>query len=111
MSVEGQKGQKQNRNGRKRDAGPKAQHNYYIVGLFETTGLSSSNPNDIHYYMDYECLNRIYTSNYLSLGERKTKIIGQVLCEVLTISLVAITLALFTGYLICGILSNSIIEN
>jgi len=48
---------------------------------------------------------------YLSLGERKTRVVGQVLSEVLVISLVAITLALFTGNLISGILSNSMIEN
>jgi len=48
---------------------------------------------------------------YRSLGERKSKIIGQVLSEVMMISLIAITLALFTGNLISGILSNSMIEN
>ena len=199
-------------------------YEFTVIGLFETTGTSSSNPNDIYYYMDIERQNMIYTSNkairnindaylteynrinpeyvyyqdqntyytpiyvlksnddlksfrtdaagilpnyykvidnqssfaniaaplknmssiativliagvgasllilsllitlllrerrheigiYLSLGERKTKIIGQVLSEVLVISLIAITLALFTGNLLSGILSNSMIEN
>ena len=48
---------------------------------------------------------------YRSLGERKIKIIGQVLSEVLVISLIAITLALFTGNFLSGLLSNSMIEN
>jgi len=48
---------------------------------------------------------------YLSLGERKLKIVGQVLSEVVVISIIAITLSLFSGNIISGILSNSMIEN
>jgi putative ABC transport system permease protein len=48
---------------------------------------------------------------YLSLGERKLKIAGQVLSEVILISIVAITLSLFSGNIISGFLSNHMIEN
>ena len=48
---------------------------------------------------------------YYSLGERKVKIVGQILTEVMLIALVAITLALFSGNFISSQLSNSMIEN
>jgi len=48
---------------------------------------------------------------YLALGERKTKIVGQVLVEVLIVSILGITLSLFSGNVISGQLSNSMIED
>ena len=47
---------------------------------------------------------------YLSLGERKIKIVGQILSEVMLIAVVGITLALFSGALISAPLSNYLIE-
>jgi len=48
---------------------------------------------------------------YLSLGERKLRIVGQILTEVMLVSVIAITLSLFSGNIISGMLSNSMIEN
>jgi len=48
---------------------------------------------------------------YLSLGERKLKVVGQILTEVMIISVIAITLSLFSGNIVSGILSNNMIEN
>ncbi|MCL2547200.1 MAG: ABC transporter permease [Oscillospiraceae bacterium] len=48
---------------------------------------------------------------YLALGERKTKIVGQILAEVLIVSILGIALSLFSGNLLAGQLSNSMIED
>jgi putative ABC transport system permease protein len=48
---------------------------------------------------------------YLSLGVRKPAIIGQVLIEVLVVALVALGIALVTGNLISGGLSQELVEN
>lgn len=46
---------------------------------------------------------------YLSLGEKRGKVLGQILLEVLTIALVAITLSVFTGNVLAKGVSNSLI--
>ncbi|MGT2784201.1 ABC transporter permease [Streptococcus merionis] len=48
---------------------------------------------------------------YLSFGEQKSKVFGQILIEVLLIAFVAITLAVFTGNLLANSLSGSLIQN
>jgi putative ABC transport system permease protein len=48
---------------------------------------------------------------YLSLGIRKPAIIGQVLIEVLIVALIALGIALITGNLISGGLSQELVEN
>jgi len=48
---------------------------------------------------------------YLALGEKKVKIISQVLIEIVTTSLVGITLAVFTGNFVSGIISQNLLEN
>ena len=48
---------------------------------------------------------------YLSLGERKTKVMGQILLEVVAIALVAITLAVFTGSRLANKASDVIITS
>lgn len=47
---------------------------------------------------------------YLAIGEKKGKVVGQMLAEVLTISLIAITLAVFSGNLIAKNVSTGLIE-
>lgn len=47
---------------------------------------------------------------YLSLGEKRGKVIGQILIEVLLISFVAITLSVFTGNILAKGISSSLIE-
>ncbi len=48
---------------------------------------------------------------YLSLGERKIKIAGQILAEVMMIAVIAITLSLFTGNMIAKNISGNMLEN
>ena len=48
---------------------------------------------------------------YLSLGEKRTKVIGQILIEVVLISFIAITLSLFTGNLIANGMSKQMLNN
>jgi len=48
---------------------------------------------------------------YLALGERKGKIIAQILMEVLVTSFVAITLSVFVGNLISGAVSRNMLRN
>ena len=47
---------------------------------------------------------------YLSLGESKAKVVGQILIEVVTIALIAITLSLLTGNSIAESTSQSMID-
>jgi putative ABC transport system permease protein len=48
---------------------------------------------------------------YLSLGERKAKVAGQILIEVMMIAVVAISLSLFTGNIIAKNMSGQMLEN
>ncbi|MCL2071830.1 MAG: ABC transporter permease [Oscillospiraceae bacterium] len=48
---------------------------------------------------------------YLALGERKGRVVGQILAEVMTVAILGITLSLFSGNLISAALSNSMIDN
>jgi len=48
---------------------------------------------------------------YLALGEKKGKIVFQILLEVVATALVGITLALFTGNVISSAMSRSMLEN
>jgi putative ABC transport system permease protein len=48
---------------------------------------------------------------YLSLGESKLRVAGQILTEVLLIGIIAITLSLFTGNVIAGNLSGRMLNN
>jgi len=48
---------------------------------------------------------------YVALGERKIKIVGQVLLEVLAPSVVAVSLALFSGALLSAGLSQQMLQN
>lgn len=47
---------------------------------------------------------------YLALGERKKRVVGQVLTEVAMISIAAITIALFVGTMLAGHLSNELLQ-
>ncbi len=47
---------------------------------------------------------------YLSLGERKSKVVGQILIEVISIALIAITLSLLTGNSIAESTSHSMMD-
>ena len=48
---------------------------------------------------------------YLALGEKKSKIISQVLIEVMSTAVVAVALALFTGSMISSGISQQMLEN
>jgi len=48
---------------------------------------------------------------YLALGEKKGRIISQILMEVVVTSFVAITLAVFTGNIISGVMSETMLRN
>jgi len=48
---------------------------------------------------------------YLALGEKKGKIISQILMEVVLTSLIGITLAVFAGHFISSTVSRSMLEN
>lgn len=48
---------------------------------------------------------------YLALGEKKTKIIYQILIEVVATAFIGITLAVFTGNLISGVMSQTMLRN
>ena len=48
---------------------------------------------------------------YLSLGEKRRKVIGQILVEVMLVSFVAITLSLFSGSIIANGMSQTMLEN
>jgi putative ABC transport system permease protein len=46
---------------------------------------------------------------YLSLGERKSKVAGQIVLEVIIVAVLAITLSLFTGNILAGVISEWIL--
>ncbi|MCL1790026.1 MAG: ABC transporter permease [Peptococcaceae bacterium] len=48
---------------------------------------------------------------YLSLGERKFKVAGQILVEVAVVALIAITLSLFTGNALSGVISEQMLAD
>ena len=48
---------------------------------------------------------------YLALGEKRGKVIAQMMFEVLLIALIAVTLALFAGNILAGTLSESMLRN
>lgn len=48
---------------------------------------------------------------YLALGEKKSRILGQILAEIFIISMVAITIALFTGNIISKQMSQTILHH
>ena len=48
---------------------------------------------------------------YIAMGEKKLNIIGQILLEILTISFIGISLALFSGNVLSGVLSTKILIN
>ena len=48
---------------------------------------------------------------YLSLGEKKSKVIAQMMIEVLAVSLIAITLALFAGNILSAGISETMLRN
>ncbi|MCD8500352.1 MAG: FtsX-like permease family protein [Bacillaceae bacterium] len=48
---------------------------------------------------------------FLSLGERRGRVIGQIMIEVMVIALVAISLSLFTGNLLAQGVSHTMMEN
>jgi putative ABC transport system permease protein len=48
---------------------------------------------------------------YLSLGEKKKNVIMQIVMEVLCVSFIAITLSVFSGNLIAGLMSEQMLEN
>ncbi|MFD2657745.1 ABC transporter permease [Gracilibacillus thailandensis] len=48
---------------------------------------------------------------YLSLGESRIRVVGQIITEVLIISIIGMTLSLFTGNLLAQTVSDSLIDN
>ncbi|GIO22770.1 ABC transporter permease [Oceanobacillus sp. J11TS1] len=48
---------------------------------------------------------------YLSLGEKRSKVIGQILIEVMVVAIVGITLSLFSGNLLAGQVSDTIMKS
>ncbi|WP_078556314.1 ABC transporter permease [Bacillus alkalicellulosilyticus] len=48
---------------------------------------------------------------YLSLGESRGRVVGQILIEVMIIALVGITLSLFTGHLLASGVSDTLMKN
>lgn len=48
---------------------------------------------------------------YLSLGERRKNVILQIVMEVVCISFIAVTLSIFSGNIISGIMSQQMLEN
>ena len=48
---------------------------------------------------------------YLSLGEKRTKVIGQIVFEVVVVAFVAITISVFTGNLLAKSFSSSLIQS
>lgn len=48
---------------------------------------------------------------YLALGEKRLKVIGQIVIEVFSVALVAITLSLFSGNLIAQSISSTMLQN
>lgn len=48
---------------------------------------------------------------YLSLGEKKTKVMGQIVIEVVLIAIIGITLSLFTGNIIASGISEQMLNN
>ncbi|MFD1416696.1 ABC transporter permease [Oceanobacillus jeddahense] len=47
---------------------------------------------------------------YLSLGEKRGKVVGQILIEVLAVAVIGITLSLFTGNLLAGQVSDTMMK-
>ncbi|WP_171014979.1 ABC transporter permease [Culicoidibacter larvae] len=48
---------------------------------------------------------------YLALGEKRLKVIGQIVIEVFSVALVAITLSLFSGNMIAQSISSTMLQN
>ena len=48
---------------------------------------------------------------YLALGEKKSKIISQILIEIVTTALIGITLAVFTGHFVSSTMSQNMLRN
>lgn len=48
---------------------------------------------------------------YLSLGEKRSRVIGQILIEVMVIAFIGITLSLFSGNFLAGQISDSMIKS
>ncbi|WP_249869546.1 ABC transporter permease [Oceanobacillus saliphilus] len=47
---------------------------------------------------------------YLSLGESRSRVVGQILIEVMVVALIGITLSLFSGNFLAGQISNTMME-
>ncbi len=47
---------------------------------------------------------------YLSLGEKRTRVIGQIVLEVVTVAFIAITISVFTGNMLAKGFSNSMMQ-
>lgn len=47
---------------------------------------------------------------YLSLGERRSRVVGQILIEVMVVALIGITLSLFSGNLLAGKVSDTMMK-
>ncbi|GAA4076861.1 FtsX-like permease family protein [Amphibacillus indicireducens] len=47
---------------------------------------------------------------YLSLGEKRSRVIGQILIEVMVVAFVGVTLSLFSGNFIAGQISHTLIK-
>lgn len=47
---------------------------------------------------------------YLALGEKRTRVVGQIVIEVVTVALLAITISVFTGNMLAKGFSNSLIQ-
>ena len=47
---------------------------------------------------------------YLALGEKRSKVIGQIVIEVVTVAVIAITISVFTGNILAKGFSNSLIQ-
>lgn len=48
---------------------------------------------------------------YLSLGEKRSKVVGQIVFEVVVVAFVAITISVFTGNMLAKGFSNSLIQS
>ena len=47
---------------------------------------------------------------YLALGEKRTRVVGQIVLEVVTVAIIAITISVFTGNMLAKGFSNSLIQ-
>jgi putative ABC transport system permease protein len=48
---------------------------------------------------------------YLSLGEKRARVIGQIIFEVITIAILALGLSVFSGNMLASSLSNSMVQS